>query len=439
MDAVGHLIVGTSDTLAQQIESADFGSIGGAIPEGLADGIGAGIPRAEDASEQMANDTIIAAEQAFDINSPSKVFRGIGEYVVDGLVEGIESGSGKVAQAMQNMLNAVLQSTQQTLSQMTNSFSIGVSGIQSELMKLIPITQNVMNQNTKIIQSGAKQQVMVMQQLVNQKVQAFSKTPQQLRMIAQQSMQFMQIAYQLGMNQQFLVVRNGVQQQLQSIRPLPQNMRQIAQMTMRNMLSAYQSGVSQQINLMNRTARDKVNAFRSTPSQLRSVGQNAMAGLNQGLLNGRGRVMSTARSIANDVARTMQSALKIKSPSRVMRDDVGRWVPEGLAEGIKANSSSVFREIDNLSKGMIKYSRPEAALNVSTMTNDIPSYLVDSRGASNQSNNSQSTNQADSAKQPVVINLMVNGKKMATELFDDFSKLQNRKNQRTKRNKGGLT
>ena len=35
-----------------------------------------------------------------------------------------------------------------------------------------------------------------------------------------------------------------------------------------------------------------------------------------------------------------------------MRDDVGRWIPEGLAEGIRGNAASVYEEINRISTGI---------------------------------------------------------------------------------------
>lgn len=111
-------------------------------------------------------------------------------------------------------------------------------------------------------------------------------------------------------------------------------------------------------------ARDMPLVFDNTPREFRSIGQNVMNGLVWGLNNGRSRVMSTARSIANSVASTMQNALKIKSPSGVMRDDVGRWIPEGMAEGIDKSADVVYDTIDKLKSGMMKMSTPEFALGV---------------------------------------------------------------------------
>ena len=64
----------------------------------------------------------------------------------------------------------------------------------------------------------------------------------------------------------------------------------------------------------------------------------------------------------------MQAALKINSPSHVMRDDVGRWIPEGLAEGIRGNAASVYEEINRISAGVVKGGSPEMALGLNGMT-----------------------------------------------------------------------
>ena len=115
---------------------------------------------------------------------------------------------------------------------------------------------------------------------------------------------------------------------------------------------------------LKQVAKNMPLVFDNTPRQFRTIGQQAITGLVWGLNNGRSRVMSTARDIANSVARTMQDALKIKSPSGVMRDDVGRWIPEGVAEGIEKSSNAVYDAIEKMNVGMLRASTPELALGV---------------------------------------------------------------------------
>ena len=104
--------------------------------------------------------------------------------------------------------------------------------------------------------------------------------------------------------------------------------------------------------------------FNHVPGQFRQIGQQIMTGLNSGIISGRGRVLAQARSIASAVTATMQRSLRIQSPSGVMRDDVGRWIPEGVAEGIEKSSSTVYDAIEKMNTGMIKMNTPELALGV---------------------------------------------------------------------------
>lgn len=76
-----------------------------------------------------------------------------------------------------------------------------------------------------------------------------------------------------------------------------------------------------------------VSTFSGLSSRLYSMGLFAMAGLRNGLVAGSGSVYATAAGIANRVATTISSALKIGSPSKVL-EKIGAWGSEGLGNGL---------------------------------------------------------------------------------------------------------
>lgn len=121
-------------------------------------------------------------------------------------------------------------------------------------------------------------------------------------------------------------------------------------------------GTSSVIKKMQELLTSAVAEFKDVYSKFHSIGSDAMSGLKAGLNAGKSSVLSTARSIANQVTSTMQSALRIQSPSKVMRDKVGKWIPEGIAEGIEDNVSSVYKALNKLS-----YATPEVALGTHRM------------------------------------------------------------------------
>lgn len=229
VNSVMGLVTEAKATMAQEIEAADFGSIGKNVAAGLGGGIDAGAGEVVTSAENMAKDTIDGAESAFEINSPSRVFKGMGGFITEGLALGVNTGTAQVLQAITSMF--------------TRALGVSTAGV------------------SRIIAS-----------------------------------------------------------------------------------------------------------YSGLPNSMRSIGLNAMAGLNSGLNAGAGSVLATAASIANSVATVMRSALKINSPSRVIRDKVGKSIPEGLAKGISGSASVVYDELNRMTDGIVKFSSPEMALGLNGMT-----------------------------------------------------------------------
>lgn len=73
---------------------------------------------------------------------------------------------------------------------------------------------------------------------------------------------------------------------------------------------------------------------------LSSIGRNIIDGLVNGITNAAGAVKTAVQNIANSIPKAMKKLLGIHSPSRVMRDQVGYWISEGLAKGISANTKA---------------------------------------------------------------------------------------------------
>ena len=122
------------------------------------------------------------------------------------------------------------------------------------------------------------------------------------------------------------------------------------------------NGASQPTNSATTLSTQIKEPFNNLPSDFTYAGEMAMAGLNTGLNNGAGAVLETARSIATSVKETIKDALRIQSPSKAMRDEVGRFIPQGIAVGIEADAGVVKRSMLRLKESMMMDTRPEIAL-----------------------------------------------------------------------------
>lgn len=67
-----------------------------------------------------------------------------------------------------------------------------------------------------------------------------------------------------------------------------------------------------------------------------SFGHNIMVGLWNGIAEGAKAVFEQVKNIAIGIKNIFKSIFRIASPSKVMRDEIGRYIDEGIAEGITA-------------------------------------------------------------------------------------------------------
>jgi hypothetical protein len=115
---------------------------------------------------------------------------------------------------------------------------------------------------------------------------------------------------------------------------------------------------SQPVTNLQTLATSMQRVYNTTTHDYITIGRDIMTGLNQGLLNGESALMSTANRIANNITRTMRNALDINSPSRVMREQIGRQIPAGVAAGIEKYTDYAINSVHDLGKELIKINFP---------------------------------------------------------------------------------
>lgn len=79
-------------------------------------------------------------------------------------------------------------------------------------------------------------------------------------------------------------------------------------------------------------------AFTGAASWLISAGEDIMRGLIKGIGNMVGSVLTAIKNAVGSAVSGAKHALGIGSPSKVFADEVGRWIPPGIAAGIAAGT-----------------------------------------------------------------------------------------------------
>lgn len=100
---------------------------------------------------------------------------------------------------------------------------------------------------------------------------------------------------------------------------------------------------------------------------LKEIGKNIIQGLIDGIGSMINAVTERVKGIATNIKDTIKEALDINSPSRVMRDEVGKWIPAGIAEGIHGNMAV----INKASRSMEEASMPNLKPVNSTTSNNF--------------------------------------------------------------------
>lgn len=94
--------------------------------------------------------------------------------------------------------------------------------------------------------------------------------------------------------------------------------------------------------------RALISAFSGIKTQFDSIGADVVRGLWNGIASVQGWIMGKISGFVDGIVGGIKGFFGIKSPSRVMRDQVGKYLPEGLAVGIEGNIKPVTDAMDDM-------------------------------------------------------------------------------------------
>lgn len=94
-------------------------------------------------------------------------------------------------------------------------------------------------------------------------------------------------------------------------------------------------------------------SLKELPNKMKDIGKNIVDGVWKGIKNAKEWFMGNVKSFFGGIVDGAKNALGIHSPSREMRDEVGKWIPAGVEVGIKREmpklNETVQDEFNNLS------------------------------------------------------------------------------------------
>ena len=100
--------------------------------------------------------------------------------------------------------------------------------------------------------------------------------------------------------------------------------------------------------------------FNGIKEKFKSIGKDMMNGIKEGITSKLKDVKDAALGVVDGAKDKIKSFLGIESPSRVMRDEVGMMIGEGIAEGISQSEGMVEDEVISLGRTLTD-SMPDSA------------------------------------------------------------------------------
>ena len=90
-----------------------------------------------------------------------------------------------------------------------------------------------------------------------------------------------------------------------------------------------------------------VNGLTSLPGRVLSIGGDIVRGIWDGISGAAGWLADKVKSFAGGILDGMKSALGIHSPSRLFRDQVGKYIAQGIGEGFTDEMGNVTRQMQD--------------------------------------------------------------------------------------------
>ncbi len=94
-----------------------------------------------------------------------------------------------------------------------------------------------------------------------------------------------------------------------------------------------------------------VNGIINLASDMVEAGKALVDGIWKGIKENWDSIVSNVKELGGKLVDSVKGFFKIGSPSKLFADEVGQWIPEGVAVGIEANADSVNGAVDDMVKG----------------------------------------------------------------------------------------
>lgn len=137
---------------------------------------------------------------------------------------------------------------------------------------------------------------------------------------------------------------------INAIKGLPAKLLALGKQAIQKLVSGIKSLASSVKSAATDIGNKIIDTLKQLPSKVLDVGKNIVKGLWEGISNAGGWLLNKIKEWAGGILDGIKGFFGIKSPSRVMRDEVGRYLAEGVGEGIAKNEDAAISPMQGIVK-----------------------------------------------------------------------------------------
>jgi len=98
-----------------------------------------------------------------------------------------------------------------------------------------------------------------------------------------------------------------------------------------------------------------VDNLKSKDGEMNGIGANMITGVDAGMQSKKSWIGTRISNLASGLVSNFKKAFNIQSPSRVMRDQIGAMLAEGIGVGIEENADAALEPMESLKDDLVAF------------------------------------------------------------------------------------
>lgn len=146
---------------------------------------------------------------------------------------------------------------------------------------------------------------------------------------------------------------------INAIKALPSQLLSLGKQAITFLGNAIQTGASIVKSKATNIVKTVVSTLKTLPSKVLDVGLQMVKGIWKGISNGTSWIKDKIKSWVGNITDFLKRLFGIESPSKLMRDEIGRHLPSGIAVGVEKNAKAATNAMAALSRDMVDAAEPD--------------------------------------------------------------------------------